>query len=145
MGTYESGFPTNVTQQNNNTNSFGGTQRPHRTSVDPNSDGDTLDRLSNYIDPAAYTAAAPFTFGTAPRTDERLRTPFRTNWDAVFGKSNRIAGRLTGQLRLEFVNLTNSLRFANGPESRVGNPSFGRLTTQAGFSRRMQIAYRLAW
>ncbi len=146
IGTYESGFPVNVTQLNNNTNSFGGTQRPNRvSSVDPGTTGDALDRLDNYINPAAYAPAAPFTFGTAPRTDERNRTPFQTNWDAVFIKSTRLGGNLTAQFRLEFVNLFNTIKFANGPEARFGNPSFGRITQQAGFSRRTQLAVRIFW
>src|SRR5207249_6203571 len=47
LGTLESGFPLNVIQQNNNTGSLGGTQRPNLTNVDPTTTGSTLDRLDN--------------------------------------------------------------------------------------------------
>ena len=113
--------------------------------VDPNTDGDTLARLDNYINPAAYTAAAPFTLGNAPRTDERIRTPFRTNLDLSIAKRGTIRGQLTAQLRVEILNVLNSLRFANGPEARVGNASFGRITSQGGLTRQTQITLRLGW
>ncbi|PYQ92673.1 MAG: hypothetical protein DMF97_21345, partial [Acidobacteria bacterium] len=144
-GTLESGFPLNVTQQNNNTGSLGGTQRPNLTATDPNTSGDTRQRLDNYIDPAAYTGAAPFTFGNAPRTDPRIRTPFRSNWDITITRRVPISGRFSGQLRVEMLNAFNQLRFASGPEARVGNPSFGRITAQGGLTRQTQLTFRLAW
>jgi hypothetical protein len=145
LGTLESGFPLNVTQQNNNTGSLGGTQRPNLTATDPNTSGDTRQRLDNYIDPAAYAGAAPFTFGNAPRTDPRIRTPFRSNWDITIAKRVPISGRFSGQLRVEMLNAFNQLRFASGPEARVGNPSFGRITAQGGLTRQTQLTFRLAW
>ncbi len=145
LGTLESGFPLNVTQQNNNTGSLGGTQRPNLTDVDPNTSGDTVDRLDNYIDPAAYAAAAPFTFGNAPRTDSRIRTPFRSNWDLTFAKRVAMGGRVSGQVRIELLNAFNQVRFAAGPEARVGNPSFGRITSQGGLTRQTQLTFRVAW
>jgi len=146
LGTFESGFPLNVTQQNNNSGTLGGSQRPNlQSGVDPNTEGDTLARLDNYINPAAYAAAAPFTLGTAPRTDPRIRTPFRTNLDLSIAKRGTIRGQLTAQLRVEILNVLNSLRFANGPEARVGNASFGRITSQGGLTRQTQLTLRLGW
>jgi hypothetical protein len=43
------------------------------------------------------------------------------------------------------LNAFNQLRFANGPEARVGNPSFGRITSQGGLTRQTQLTFRLAW
>jgi hypothetical protein len=63
-----------------------------------------IDRLNNYINPAAYSAAAPFTFGTAPRADTRIRSPFRTNYDIVLAKSLSIANRTRAQIRFEEAN-----------------------------------------
>ena len=59
IATYEAGSPINVTQTDN-TGSFGGVQRPNLTSSDPTTSGSTLDRLNSYINPAAYSLAAPF-------------------------------------------------------------------------------------
>src|SRR5262245_45057767 len=146
LGTFESGFPLNVTQQNINSGTLGGSQRPNLASgVDPNTPGDTIDRLDNYINPAAYAAAAPFTLGTAPRTDPRIRTPFRTNLDITFAKRVKINGPLTAQFRVELLNALNNVRFANGPEARVGNASFGRITSQGGLTRQTQLTFRVTW
>jgi len=86
-----------------------------------------------------------FTLGTAPRTDPRIRTPFRTNLDLSIAKRGTIGGQLTAQLRVEILNVLNSLRFANGPEARVGNASFGRITSQGGLTRQTQVTLRLGW
>jgi len=79
------------------------------------------------------------------RTDPRIRTPFRTNLDLSIAKRGTIRGQLTAQLRVEILNVLNSLRFANGPEARVGNASFGRITSQGGLTRQTQVTLRLGW
>jgi trimeric autotransporter adhesin len=138
--TYESGSPINIVQADN-TGSFGGVQRPHLTAVDPNTTGDTLDRLNNWIDPAAYQLTAPFTFGTAPRTDPRISTHFRTNYDIVLAKNVGLAGSKSVQFRIEMLNATNNPKF-QGPAARVGDATFGAITTQSGFSRTTQFMVR---
>jgi hypothetical protein len=143
VATYEAGSPINITQADN-TGSFGGVQRPNLTGADPVTTGDTLDRLAGYINPAAYALAAPFTFGTAPRTDPSLRTPARTNYDVVVAKSLPFAGTARAQFRIEVLNATNNPKFV-GPASRVGVATFGTITTQAGFSRTTQFLFRVDW
>src|SRR5262249_23293960 len=125
LASFESGFPLNVTQLNNNTGSLGGGQRPNLVNgVDPNTDGS----ITNYINPNAFSAAAPFTFGNAPRTIDSIRTPFRVNWDASLTKGVRL-GALTAQIRADVINLFNNVRFT-GPVTALGNPSFGTITAQ---------------
>ena len=141
---YESGFPVNVVQITDNTGSFGGTQRPNWTGVDPATPGNTTDILTNYINPAAYALAPAFTFGTGPRTDERVRTPFRTNYDLAIIKSIPIAGRLRAEFRVELLNATNNPKFV-GPETRLGTAQFGTITQQAGLMRTTQLMLRLRW
>jgi trimeric autotransporter adhesin len=141
--TYESGSPINIVQADN-TGSFGGIQRPHWTAIDPTTEGDTLDRLNNWIDPAAYELAAPFTFGTAPRTDPRNRTHFRTNYDIVLAKNVSLEGSARLQFRIEMLNATNNPKF-QGPEARVGVATLGAITMQSGFSRTTQFMIRFNW
>jgi hypothetical protein len=141
IATYDAGSPINITQADN-TGSFGGVQRPNPTGIDPVTAGDTLDRLTGYINPGAYALAAPFTFGTAPRTNPHLRTPTRTNCDLVITKSVPLNGSARAQFRIEMLNVTNSPKFV-GPASRVGVATFGMITTQAGFSRTTQFLFRL--
>jgi len=145
IATYESGFPENIVQNADNTGSFSGVQRPNWTGVDPVTAGSTVDRLNNYINPAAYKAAAPFTFGTGARTDPRIRTPFRTNYDVVLAKTIGLRSGLKAQIRIEMLNATNNPKFVSGGDSRFGRSSFGTITSQAGFPRTGQFLLRLFW
>src|SRR5262249_33727690 len=127
---YESGSPLAIVQANDNSGSFGWVQRPNWTGIDPNTRGSTLDRLDHYVTPDAYSYAAPFTFGTAPRTDPRIRSPFRSTYDLAFTKDVKVSGRLKGQLRLEWLNFTNSPTFL-GLNGQLGSPGFGTIIDQA--------------
>jgi len=143
---FRSGFPMNIAQNTDNTGSFGGTQRPNLVpDVDPGTSGSTIDRLNGYLNPAAWTAAAPFTFGNAPRTDTRVRTPFRTNVDVVFAKDVGLFRSFKGEFRIEMLNLTNTPKFAAGPDARFGRATFGAITQQAGFMRIAQLTFRVRW
>ncbi len=145
VASYESGSPLAIVQRSDNSGSFGGVQRPNVTGVDPQTPGSPLDRLDHYINPAAYQFAAPFSFGNAPRTDSRIRSPFRTNYDVVFAKDTRTVGTLKGQVRVELLNLTNSPTFARGGNGVFGSPVFGTITQQAGFPRLLQVTIRGFW
>jgi hypothetical protein len=141
---YESGSPRAIIQRDNS-GSFSGLQRPNLTGIDPRTPGRTVDRLDHYIDPAAYAFAAPFTFGNAPRTDPRIRSPFRTNYDVSLAKTIRAAGRVKAQLRMEWLNLTNSPTFFGGGNGVFGSAAFGTITEQAGFPRLLQVTFRAFW
>src|SRR5215813_3662148 len=76
IGSYQSGFPVVIAQNNNNSGLFGSYQRPNVVAgQNPKTSGGTEDRLDRWFNPAAWSEAAPFTFGNAPRTDTRARTP----------------------------------------------------------------------
>jgi hypothetical protein len=148
----QSGFPLNV-QQSDNTGTFAGVQRPNLVSgVDLATPGSYEDRLASadhpsatWLNPAAFTLAAPFTFGNAPRTITDLRSPNQYNVDGVFSKSLRF-GTKTGQIKIEMLNLMNrvnvrALRSAN----TVGDTNFGQTSVQAGFMRITQIMFRFSF
>jgi hypothetical protein len=143
IATFESGFPLNIVQADNSS-SFGGSQRPNLTEVSPITEGSTIDRLNGYINPAAYSAAAPFTFGTAPRADTRIRSPFRTNYDMVLAKSLSVSGSTRAQIRFEALNATNNTKFQAGGR-QINSTGFGVITSQAGFPRTIQVLVRLTW
>jgi hypothetical protein len=142
---FESGSPRAIVQAVDNSGSFSGLQRPNLTGVDPTTPGSTEDRLNQYINPAAYSFAAPFTFGNAPRTDPRILSPFRTNYDVAFTKDTAMRGRAKLQLRFEVLNLTNSPKFSEGGNGQLGRSVFGTITRQAGFPRLLQITLRAFW
>lgn len=149
--TLESGFPINVTQQDN-TGTFSGSQRPNlNPGVDPRTPGDFAARLTSatnpagmWINPAAFSLAPAFTFGNAPRTLPNLRTPRRTNVDVSFAKDVRLGGGAKGTLRVEILNLTNSVKVF-GPGQTLGTGTFGRITQQAGFPRTTQVTMRVTF
>lgn len=143
VGSYQSGFPAAIVQNNNNSGLFGSSQRPNLVpGVDPKTSGKTEDRLNNWFNPAAWREAPPFTFGNAPRTDTRVRTPFKKNWDIALQKNQRLSEKFTLQLRAELINAFDDPNFL-GPQIRFGRADFGRITQVGGFPRLLQWMTRL--
>lgn len=150
VATYQSGFPITVAQSPNNSNLFGSGQRPNivpgvdpRLTNDPEGSYDPACGCIRWLNPAAWSQAAPFTFGNAPRADGRARTPVRRNWDLAVEKSQR-AGGTTISVRAEVINLFD---FADlrGPSVAFGDASFGQIREAAGFPQMVQILVRAAW
>ena len=144
IGTYQSGFPVQIFQSNNNSGLLGSGQRPNLVSgVDPGTSGSDEDRILAWFNTAAWTSAAPFTLGNAPRTDPRVRTPFKKNWDIAIQKTQRVAGTsLT--VRADIINLFDDPNF-RGPQTGFGLTNFGQVTEVGGFPRMVQLMARLAW
>lgn len=138
----ESGFLIPIASATNNTNLFTRMQRANATGVDPVTEGGRTDRiLGQWLTPAGYEVPTAFTFGTAPRTDSRLRAPHRNNLDLALAKAVRLGGRARGEFRLEVINLTNTVKVI-GPIPSVGNAGFGQIRQQSGFMRITQLMFR---
>jgi hypothetical protein len=150
---FQSGFPLRPVASDN-TGTFTGTQRPNLTGTDIATSGDYEDRLTSagqtpphtWVNPAAFAAPLPFTYGSAPRVITSVRSPGQGNVDAVFIKSFRFGGSKTAQLKIETLNLLNrvNVRALQGANT-VGNSNFGQTTTQAGFMRITQIMFRFSF
>jgi hypothetical protein len=127
---------------------FGGRQRPNLVG-DPNTPGSDEDRVASDVHPdARYFNAAAFAnpgagqFGNAPRTIDSALNQFRKNIDLVFAKETRF-GAQSGEIRFEILNLTNTPKFGNETTNNaINTSSFGRIATQAGFSRIWQLTFR---
>jgi trimeric autotransporter adhesin len=152
IGSYQSGFPVVITQDNINSGLFGSFQRPVVVG-DPKTSGSTEDRLNNWFNINAWELAPQFTFGDEPRTNTRVRTPFKQNWDIAFQKNQRLSERFTLQLRAEIINAFNNPNFL-GPNTRWRplNPgeeqsdstyTFGKITQVGGFPRLLQWMVRV--
>ena len=148
----QSGFPIGVVQSDN-TGTFGNVQRPNLSGATFGTPGNFADRLASadhptatWVNPAAFTTAPAFTYGSAPRTITDVRTPPQYNTDAVFIKSFRLGGSKTAQLKIEELNLFNrvNVRTLRGA-STFGNSNFGQTNTQAGFMRITQIMFRFTF
>jgi trimeric autotransporter adhesin len=147
IGSYQSGFPVVIVQNN----TFGLEEfgflvlRPNLVpGANPKTSGGVENRLNNWFNSAAWKDADPLNggFGNAPRTDTRARTPFKKNWDIAFQKNQRLSERFRLQLRAEIINAFNDANFL-GPATRFGRSDFGQITQVGGFPRLLQWMARL--
>jgi len=138
----QTGFPLQITQNsNNNSVVFASSQRPNATGISPSTSGALEDRLTHYIDPLAFSQAAPYTFGNVSRTIP-MRGPGQVNWDLSVFKNVKIYESFTAQFRAEALNAMNTPLFRS-PNAAFGNSSFGQITSQANFPRMIQLGLRL--
>ena len=148
--TYQSGFPVTVQQAANNSNLLGSTQRPNivpgvnpQLTTDLSSSYDASCGCIRWLNPAAWSPAAPFTFGNAPRTDGRVRTPPRRNVDLALQRLLPLTGR-TVSVRAELINVFNFVDYL-GPDIAFGNATFGQIRSAAGFPRMLQLSLQAKW
>jgi len=148
--TLQSGFPISVSQAAQNSGLLGGSQRPNVVpGVDPLLTRNPVDSFDpacsciKWLNPAAWSEAAPFTLGNAPRADGRARTPGRRLVDVAVDRAFRMTkGVLT--LRAEIINALNARDF-RGPNNQWGSPTFGEIRSDSGFPRTLQIRARYSF
>jgi hypothetical protein len=102
--------------------------------------GSTKDNLNNYINPAAFTKAAPFTFGNAGRG--MFRAPGQWTVDFSLFKDIPITERFKMQFRSEFFNLLNHANFG-GPTTSMDSAAFGTIRGTTVNARLVQFALKL--
>ena len=140
ISNFKDGFPLTVTNATNNSNSFGGNQRPN-VIANPNLKGNSI---YEWFNTAAFAQPAPFTFGDAPRTLPYLRAQGTLNTDLTLQKYWRLwneASKL--QLRAEFYNLFNRTQFF-APGTTFGTSTFG-VIPGALAARSIQFGMKLYW
>jgi hypothetical protein len=141
---YQTGFPLQISQATNFNSAFGyASQRPNATGISPVTSGSLEQRLNDYINPAAFSTAPEFTFGDVGRTID-MRGPGQANWDLSVFKNLVIREVVKAQFRCEALNAFNTPLFY-GPAVSFGSSSFGKITSQANFSRQLQLALRFSF
>lgn len=141
---YQTGFPLQISQATNFNSAFGyASQRPNATGISPVTSGSLEQRLNDYINPAAFSTAPEFTFGDVGRTID-MRGPGQANWDLSVFKNVAIREVVKAQFRCEALNAFNTPLFY-GPAVSFGSSSFGKITSQANFSRQLQLALRFSF
>jgi hypothetical protein len=146
--TLQSGFPLAIYQSNLNSAIGTSVQRPNATGAPEGTSGSETQRLSDWINPAAFTTAAQYTYGNVSRTTP-LRGPAMKNADFSMFKTWAYKEHLKGQFRMEVFNLTNTPYFyapgADGSNTgnEVGSAQFGQISLQANFPRVFQVGVRL--
>jgi len=141
---FQTGFPVSVWQSSNNSGLLGSSQRPNIVpGVELATTGSLDERLTNWINPAAFTAAPAYTFGNAPRTLSELRTPGQRNVDLSVQKMQRLGGQ-TISVRADVMNLFDNPLFTT-LQSQFGTPTFGQLTAVGGYARSVQFQVRFGF
>ena len=99
---------------------------------------------ATWLNPAAFSLAPAGTFGNAPRAITDVRGPGWYVVDASFIKNLRFGSRKVAQFKLEALNILNrpNVRTLQGANT-FGNANFGQTTIQVGFSRILQLMFRV--
>jgi hypothetical protein len=142
--TWDSGTPVQVTGPNDS-NSFGGGQRPDATGERARLAERQLADGALWFNPAAFRRAAPFTFGTASRNLPDVRVPGNKNFDILVEKRIAFTERYALDFRTELFNAFNNVVFA-GPQSNVTSADFGRIRLlQVNTPRQIQFGLRFSY
>ena len=134
--TAESGLPISIQPAVNNVG-FGFNQRPNIVpGVNPIPQNQSI---NDWLDPAAFSQPAAFTFGDAPRFFSNIHGPKYFDWDMGIQKWWTIREAMRVQFRLEMFNALNHPDFFQ-PDTNLGDgPRFGTITS-AYQARTVQFA-----
>jgi hypothetical protein len=157
--TYDDGGPVQLTSPTNTTNStnvFGGgtTIRPDVTGVSTSVPGGRhiaigkgVGVVSEFFNPAAFSATPAFTFGNARRYQESIRLPGTLNFDMMAQKSVPLPKSLNLTFRFEAFNAFNHVQLTGLNTSYSSTPdTFGYISpSQANSPRSLQASLRLAF
>jgi hypothetical protein len=134
--TAKSGLPLSINAVSNNVG-FGFNQRPNLV---PGANPVPANQsITNWINPAAFSQPAPFTFGDAPRFLSNLRAPRYFDWDMSIQKRWNIRENKQLEFRFEMFNALNHPSFYV-PNNNLGDTlHFGHITA-AYQARTAQVA-----
>jgi hypothetical protein len=143
--TFQSGLPLQIQNASDNSNSYGGVQRPN-LSGDANlaSGRSRQDEIAAWFNTAVFSQPAAFTFGNAPRSLPNVRRDGVKNADASLFKTFNLfrEGRVKLEFRAEFFNALNRPQFA-APASTFGAGGFGTVSAQANIPRQIQFGLKV--
>ena len=136
ISTMQTGQPITLTLNFDNSNT-GTTNWPNRLSGGKPAN----QNISRWIDPAAFSFPAPFTYGNAGRNI--LTGPGFRSTDLSLQRNFGL--KLTERSRIEFraeaFNVFNTPQFGN-PNATLGNPAFGTVGGTARSNRQLQMGMR---
>ena len=146
---FNSGRPVDLMLQSGGLNfpTYGG-QRPDMTGTLNCASGSWASKLNQYFaNPQVLTTPAPFTEGTASRTDGSCRQPGAKNANLSIFKEFPLSSLREGariEVRFETYNALNHPQFGS-PNTTLNSGSFGVITNQVNFAREAQGALKLYW
>jgi hypothetical protein len=140
--TYQAGFPLSFGFAGG---TFAAGASPRASVIgDPTegAQGSHAERLNRYFNTAAFVRPADFTLGNlAPRV-HTVRSPGMNNVNLTLSKDFRFMEARSVQFRASAFNALNHPVFG-GPNTTVGNASFGQISSQANLSRQIEFGLRL--
>ena len=99
-----------------------------------------------FLNPAAFSIPAPFTFGNAARNYSDMRGFAYLNEDISILKSTYINETIHVDFRVDIFNPFNRVVFANYSIGNVvGQPSYGSVGAQSNLPREIQFGLRFLW
>ncbi len=144
ISTIQSGFPLGVSEGGHTTGAFGGGDRPNMIANPCLSNQSRSQLIQNGgLNAAAFSVAAPYSFGDAPRTLSCLSDPEK-NFDWSLIKFIPIKEKYTIEFRSEFFNAFNRPQLAQ-PNTTFNTSGFGLITTHANSPRIIQFGLRVKW
>jgi hypothetical protein len=142
--TWDNGTPVQVIGPNDS-NSFGGGQRPDATGEPARIDNPRLEDGALWFNPAAFRRAPQFTFGNVSRNLPDVRVPGNKNFDILIEKRISITERYAIDFRTELFNAFNNVVFA-GPQTNITSADFGRIRLQqVNTPRQIQFGLRFSY
>lgn len=132
--TLESTHPFDVLAGADVANTGGPNQRAERTSANPYA---SAQNNKHWLNAAAFTAPAPYTFGNQRRND--LFGPAYRDVDFNAFKNCPLTKRVTLQFRAEFFNILNTTNYGV-PVNNIQSSAFGQILGAAGPGREIQFA-----
>ena len=143
--TFQSGLPLQIINASDNSNAFGGGQRPN-VSGDPNlpNDRSRQQKITAWFNTSVFSQPLPFTFGNGPRSLPTVRRDGAKNLDASLFKDVSVykEGRAKLEFRAELFNCLNRTQFA-APGGSFGSSSFGVVSAQANTPRQIQLGLKI--
>ena len=112
------------------------------TGISPVVKGSPVSRLKDYLNEAAFSQPAAFTFGDAPRTLSNVRAPSYHDIDFSGFKNFKPTEHITVQFRAEAFNILNQVVFGS-PNMVLSSGNFGVITTQSNSPREIQAALKI--
>jgi len=142
--TWDNGTPVQVTGPNDS-NSFGGSQRPTATGQPAHIDSREYVDGAKYFNSAAFSRSPQFTFGNVSRNLPDVRVPGNHNWDILIEKRISFTERFALDFRTELFNAFNNVVFA-GPQTNVTSADFGLIRlSQVNVPRQIQFGLRFSY
>jgi hypothetical protein len=105
-------------------------------------DGPIVSRLNSYFNTSAFAQPADYTYGNVAATIGTVRSPGMNNVDGTLAKDFRFTETAKLQFRFSVFNLLNHPVFS-GPATTFGTATFGVVSSQANYSRQLEIGVKI--